>query len=139
MKKVILLFYMCHSMMGLTRCYKTAVFLHFIELISRDVFEDNIVHSKAKTAGLRCQGQGHTTLRPRPPKFVLKVSSRTRTVLEYHIPANIAIAIRILLCLGQRFSTLINCTLTNENETHFVSLFGRRHDGGDPDVCHSRC
>jgi len=21
---------MCHSMMGLTRCYKTAVFLHFV-------------------------------------------------------------------------------------------------------------
>ena len=26
MMKLILLFYMCHSMMGLTRCYKTAVF-----------------------------------------------------------------------------------------------------------------
>ena len=23
---------MCHSMMGLTRCYKTAVFLHFIKV-----------------------------------------------------------------------------------------------------------
>ena len=30
-----LLFYMCHSMMGLTRCYKTAVFLHYIFAVFR--------------------------------------------------------------------------------------------------------
>ena len=36
------------------------------------------------------RGQGHATSRPRlrPPKFVIKVSSRTRTVLEDPIPVD---------------------------------------------------
>jgi len=50
------------------------------------------LEDKAKAMLPRSQSQGYATSRPRPPKFVLEVSLRTRTVLEDNIPEQEAIS-----------------------------------------------
>jgi len=49
-----------------------------------NVLRPDLLEAKAKAAHRRGQGQGSS--RPRPQNFVLKVSSRSRPVLEDPIP-----------------------------------------------------